>query len=190
MPLLDGAAIVALVAYLVSDGVAGVCVATSVAALVAGVVNGVRLCSWRGYRVVAAPSVLILHLGYLWLVVGLLLEAAVPVANGVADMAAIHTLTAGAIGTMLLAAIAHESMVHSGIRGHGDVTVLAAYGLVSIAIVLRIGALFVPGGFVDLIIASGAAWSLGFLSLLAGYARPATASPDARRPFGENRKAV
>jgi uncharacterized protein involved in response to NO len=189
MLMLDGLAITALVVYLISDGIAGMSPLTSAAALAAGGLNGARLLRWHGLRTITAPAVAILHLGYLWLVVGLLLEAAVPVTNGVADMAAIHALT-GAIGMMLLAAIAHESMVHSGSSAPAAKLVLAAYGLVSSAVVLRVAALFVPGGFVNLIIASGAAWSLGFLCLLASYAAPSFAFSSSRRSPDRQRKAV
>jgi uncharacterized protein involved in response to NO len=189
MPLLDGLAITALLVYLVVDGIAGVSPATSAAALVAGVLNGARLLRWQGFRTVTAPAVAVLHLGYLWLVVGLLLEAAVPITNGVADMAAIHALT-GAIGMMLLAAIAHESVVHSGGSALAEKAVFAAYGLVSIAVVLRVAALFVPGGFVNLIIASGAAWSLGFLCLVASYVAPSVAYSSGRRSPSRHRKAI
>ena len=190
MPMLDGLAIAALLVYLISDGITGVSHATSTAALVAGVLNAVRLVRWHGHRTLRTPAVAILHLGYLWLIVGLLLEAAVQVSNGVADMAAVHALTAGAIGTLLLAAIAHESMVHGGASARGQKAVLAAYGLVTIAVVLRIAALAIPGGFVDLIIASGAVWSLGFLCLLASYVRPIFAFSGSYRSLGENRKVV
>jgi uncharacterized protein involved in response to NO len=173
----------------VSDGIAGMGHATSVAALVAAVLNGARLLRWHGLRTVTAPAVAILHLGYLWLVVGLLLEAAVLVTNGVADMAAIHALT-GAIGVMLLAAMAHESVVHSGGSALAEKSVFAAYGLVSVAVVLRIAALFVPGGFVNLIIASGSAWSLGFLCLLASYVAPSLAFSSSRRSPARHRKAI
>jgi len=70
---------------------------------------------------------------------------------------------------MLLAAISHESLAHGR---HGTVAgpvMIAAYALVSLAVILRVAALFVPGGFVDLIIASGAVWALGFLCLLVTY---------------------
>jgi len=176
MPLIDRLAIAALLLYLLSDSTTGVSDFTSVAALAAAILNGVRLWFWRGYRVGGAPSLSILHLGYLWMVLGLAFEAAVPITNGVADMAAIHVLSAGAIGTMLLAAISHESLAHSR---HGTMAgpgMIAAYGLVSLAVVLRIAALFVPGGFVDLIIVSGAVWALGFLFLLATYLPPLIAS--------------
>ena len=190
MPMLDALAIAALLVYLISDCITGMSHATSTAALAAGALNAVRLVRWHGGRTLRTPAVAILHLGYLWLVIGLLLEAAVPVTNGVADMAAIHTLTTGAIGTLLLAAIAHESMVRSGASARGEKAVLTAYGLVTIAVVLRIAALVIPGAFVLLIIASGAIWSLGFLCLLASYFKPIFAFSGSHRSLGENRKVV
>jgi uncharacterized protein involved in response to NO len=176
MPVLDSLAVAGLLIYLIGDSVTGMSHSTSAAALAAGGLNAIRLCCWRGYRVLNAPSLLILHLGYLWMVIGLLLEAAVPLTDGVADMAAIHSLTAGAIGTMLLAAIAHESMIHRGGGPHAGPVVLAACGLVSVAAFLRVAALFVPGAFVTLVISSGAIWSLGFFCLAAGYVIPGVAA--------------
>lgn len=190
MPVLDGLAVAALLVYLISDSIAGMSPWTSTAALAASVFNAVRLFRWHGYRTIRTPAVAILHLGYLWLVIGLLLEAAVLVSNGVADMAAIHALTAGAIGTMLLAAIAHESRVHSGASARADKPVFAACGLVSIAVVLRIAALFVPGAFAELIIASGAIWSLGFLCLIASYVVSGPAFSGDRASTDGDRKAI
>lgn len=190
MPILDGLAIVGLLVYLISDGITGMSHSTSAAALAAGAFNAVRLLRWQGYRAVRTPAVAILHLGYLWLVVGLVLEAAVPVTNSVADMAAIHALTAGTIGTFLLVVIAHESMAHSAASVHAERPVFTAYGLVSIAVVLRIAALFIPGAFVNLIITSGAVWSLGFLCLLASYMLPNLRFSGSRRSPGKQRKAA
>ncbi|HTW51339.1 MAG TPA: NnrS family protein [Stellaceae bacterium] len=190
MPILDGLAIATVLVYLISDGLTGTSHATSTAALAAGVFNAVRLVRWHGYRSLRAPAVAILHLGYLWLVVGLLLEAAVPVTNGVADMAAIHALTAGAIGTLLLAAIAHESMVHGGSSARAERPVFAAYGLVSIAVIFRIAALFVPDAFVNLIIISGALWSLGFFCLLASYVMPSLAGSGGHRSRDQHRTSL
>lgn len=94
------------------------------------------------------------------------------------------------MGTLLLAAIAHESRVYSGASARADKPVFAAYGLVSIAVVLRIAALFVPGAFADLIIASGAIWSLGFLCLIASYVVPGLAFSGNRASTDRDRKAV
>src|SRR5690625_2119277 len=45
-------------------------------ALLAGLSNGVRLFLWSGWRAAREPLLWILHLGYLWIVVGLLLRSA------------------------------------------------------------------------------------------------------------------
>lgn len=172
MPLIDGLAIAALLLYALSDSIAGISYSTSAAALLAAILNGTRLWFWHGYRVRGAASVSILHLGYLWMVVGLAFEAAVPITNSVADMAAIHVLSAGAIGTTLVAAISHESLAHSRHGSMPGLMMIAAYGLVSFAVVFRIAALFIPGGFVELIIVSGAVWALGFVLLLGTYLPP------------------
>lgn len=169
IPLIDGLAIAAILLYLLSDSITGVSQSTSAAALAAAIINGVRLWFWGGYRVLRVPSLAILHLGYVWMVLGLALEAAVPITSGVADMAAIHVLAAGAIGTMLLAAISHESLAHSRHGSMAGPVMIAAYVLVSLAVLLRISALFIPGAFVHLIIISGAAWALGFLCAAATY---------------------
>jgi uncharacterized protein involved in response to NO len=168
-PLLDGLAVAAVLAYLVSDAIAGAAAVTGIAALVAAILNGSRLWLWRGYQALRSPSLLMLHIGYLWMVVGLLLEAVVPVAGGVADMAAIHVLTAGAIGTTLLAVMSRESTLHRGRGITAGPVELAAYGLVSLAALLRVAALFVPGAFIDLVIASGVVWAVGFGVMLIDY---------------------
>jgi uncharacterized protein involved in response to NO len=170
---LDVLSVGSLALYLASDAIAGIGILTSIVALGAAIVNGLRLWLWRGYRI-RSVDLTMFHLGYLWMVVGLLLEAAVPIAHGVADMAAIHVLSAGAVGTMLLAVISRESLLHGAHRLAATPTTMISYTLVSLAVVLRIAALFVPGAFVPLVIASGTIWAAGFLVLLVTYlpARP------------------
>ena len=84
-------------------------------------------------------------------------------------MAAIHVLTVGAIGMMLFALISCESGIHGGHGLTAGPVIITVYALVTLAAVLRVAALFVPGGFVDLIIASGAIWALGALAVCTTY---------------------
>jgi uncharacterized protein involved in response to NO len=165
-PLLETLAIVSVAAYLAVDAVAGMSTATSIVASAAAVVGGIRLWLWRGYRVTSAPSLMMLHVGYLWMVLGFLLEAVAPVMGGVADMAAIHVLTAGAIGTVLLTVMTRDSLIHRRLDLAGGRRIMTAYALVTLAAVLRVVALFVPGAFINVVIASGVVWALGFLVLL------------------------
>ncbi|HSG56895.1 MAG TPA: NnrS family protein, partial [Paracoccaceae bacterium] len=71
---LDRAATLALLGVLIAAlfDRNGVCVA--LLALLAGVLHLARLAGWRGWRTTADPLVWVLHLGYLWIPVGLLLR--------------------------------------------------------------------------------------------------------------------
>jgi len=169
VPLLDQLSVTVIGLYLISDAVAGSGISTSIAALLAGGLNGARLILWRGYFTVKAPEVAALHLGFLWMVLGLLLEATVPVMGGVADMAAVHALTVGAVGMTLFALISSESSIHGGHGLAAGPVTMTAYALVTLAAALRVAALFVPGAFVNLIISSGALWVLGALALSMTY---------------------
>jgi len=167
-PTLDRLAIAAMALYLASDAILGPGSATSTVALAAAVLNAARLWFWCGHHVLHSPIAWGLHLGYLWLIVGLLLEAAA-VFSGIADMAAIHVLSAGTIGTISVALIARAGLAHHGRAPVAGPVMAVAYGLVSLAAILRVAALFVPGAFTVLIIASGAVWTFGFAVFLAGY---------------------
>jgi uncharacterized protein involved in response to NO len=59
-----------------------------------------RLLRWRGGATAAEPLLLVLHLGYAWLVLGAGLLGAAMLDADLPQSAAIHALTAGAIGTM------------------------------------------------------------------------------------------
>jgi uncharacterized protein involved in response to NO len=167
-PALDRIVIAAMALYLVSDAILGRGAVTSAVALAAAVFNAVRLWFWCGHHVLHAPIAWGLHLGYIWLIVGLLLEAAA-VFSGIAHMAAIHVLSAGAIGTISVALIARAGLAHHGRSPVAGPVMAAAYGMVSLAAILRVAALFVPGAFFGLIIASGAVWTFAFAVFLAGY---------------------
>jgi len=168
-PPLDGLAILSLALYLLSDAMSGTSAATRWIALAAAVLNGARLMLWQGVHIRHAPMLWSLHLGYFWLVVGLLTEAAALVGGPVVHMAAVHVLTAGAIGTMVIAVVARAGVAHKGPLLAAHPAVIAAYALVSLAAILRIVALFVPDQFVDLVIASGIVWTLGFFVFLVAY---------------------
>ena len=57
---------------------------------------------------------MVLHPGYLWVVVGAALPGATMLTDAVPQAAAIHALTAGAIGTMVLAVMARVWLGHTG----------------------------------------------------------------------------
>lgn len=83
--------------------------------MLAGAAHLVRLARWRGWLTVTEPLLLVLHVGYLWLVVALLLMGLAALGVGPLDASAsLHALGAGAIGTMTMAVMARAILGHTG----------------------------------------------------------------------------
>ena len=142
------------------------------AALAAGLALGVRLARWHGAATLREPLVWVLHLGYGWLALGFLLLALDRFEPLLPPTAALHALTAGAIGTMTLAVMTRASLGHTGrplVAGRGTTTI---YGLVTLAAVLRLLAPLGGAQYLLLLLIAGAAWSTAFGSFVVLYARP------------------
>jgi uncharacterized protein involved in response to NO len=76
--------------------------------------------------------------------------------------AGIHSLTAGAIGTMTLAVMTRASLGHTGRAIETDVATATIYGLVTVGALLRVCAPFLSDGYATTLLAAGAAWSAAF----------------------------
>jgi uncharacterized protein involved in response to NO len=115
-----------------------------------------RLSRWRGGAAFAEPLLFVLHVGYAWLVLGAgllglaLLDADLP------QSAAIHALTVGAIGTMVLAVMTRATRGHTGRALSADWETVAIYILVNIAAIVRIA------------VAAGKMYTIPFLVVSAG----------------------
>ena len=101
---------------------------SGLALLAASIVHLARLLRWRGMWTAQEPILLVLHIGYLWLVVSLaLLGVSVLTPSYLAPSTALHALTAGAIGTMTLAVMTRASLGHTGREIKAGGATLAIY---------------------------------------------------------------
>ena len=132
------------------------------AAFAAGIAVALRLSRWRGLHTIREPLLLILHVGYGWLALGLLLLGL----NGLTEMlpatAALHALTVGAVGTMTLAVMTRASLGHTRRQLTAGPATRVIYALITVAAALRI---FSPlaGDRIYLVLwLAGAAWSGAF----------------------------
>ncbi len=144
--------------------------------LAAGVALAARLARWRGGGTWREPLVVVLHLGYGWLALGFLLLGASEFIGWLPPTAALHALTAGAIGTMTLAVMTRASLGHTGhalTAGRGTV---AIYALVTVAALLRLLAPLGGSAYLTLLCLAGLAWSGAFGLFVALYA-PALIRP-------------
>jgi uncharacterized protein involved in response to NO len=85
------------------------------------------------------------------------------------ESAAVHGLTAGAIGTMTLAVMTRATQGHTGRRLRADPGTTTVYVLVTTSAVARIAASVSVEGYDLLIWIAGAAWIAAFGSFLALY---------------------
>jgi uncharacterized protein involved in response to NO len=139
---------------------------------VAGIMLLVRLLRWRGYRALTEPIVLVLHLGYLWLALALLLLGLAGLAPSVLPTtSAIHALTAGAIGTMTLAIMTRATRGHTGRPIVADGATFAIYVLVTLGALLRVLAPVMGDLHAPLLVLGGVAWS-GAFALFAVFYGP------------------
>jgi uncharacterized protein involved in response to NO len=137
--------------------------------VLAGLLQLARLARWRGWRTWSDPLVLVLHTGYAWIAVGLLLLGMSVGGMPVPTTAAVHALTAGAIATMILAVMTRATLGHTGRKLHANAATSAAYLCVSLGAALRV---LTGLGAIDYrlgIETSGGFWAAGFVIFLLAY---------------------
>jgi uncharacterized protein involved in response to NO len=163
-----GGAAAAVVAAAVAQAHFSGTVGAGVVLLAAAAVHGLRLSRWHGAGTYANPILGVLHLGYGWLVVGLALLGLSSLWPGLPASAALHALTAGCIGTMVLAVMSRAALGHSGRPLEVSPAIVVAYGLVSLGTALRVVAPLTDA-VGALTIAGGVAWTAAWVLYVAVY---------------------
>ena len=149
--------------------------------LLGAALSFVRLAGWKGWSTIGEPLLVILHIGYLWMIVGGALLGAAGLVPAIPLSAAIHALTAGAIGTMILAVMTRVCRGHTGRRLTADKLAVVIYGSVNLAGVTRVAAALLPDLFVSLLEISAIFWIAAFL-LFAIWSAPIVWLPRPDRP--------
>jgi uncharacterized protein involved in response to NO len=129
----------------------------------------VRLARWKGWRTLADPLVLLLHIGYAWLPLGLLLLGASLIDPTQPASAALHALAAGAMGSMTLAVMTRATLGHTGRALRADLGTSAIFLLVTVGAGLRVAAVWLPFDYLLLIKLSGGLWAGAFLLFVLTY---------------------
>ncbi len=163
-PWLEGVVIVLMVLMLVVDlWGPGVKIAGAVAGL-AGLAQLLRLSGWNGWRTTKEPIVWILHAGYAWIPLGLLLKAGFLLVGFPWAAFWTHALSAGAAATMILAVMSRASLGHSG-RPLEVAPIMAwSYGLLLSAVLVRVfGVSVLPFAYSVTIQLAGGLWIIAWL---------------------------
>jgi uncharacterized protein involved in response to NO len=140
-------------------------------ALAAAALLAARAGGWRATATLREPIVWVLHAGHGWLMVGFALLAWAELVGGIAGTAALHALTAGAIGTMVLAVMTRASLGHTGRPLRASAPITAAYALVLLGALVRVfGPMVAPAGYVHAVLTGGVLWALGYALFVVVYA--------------------
>ena len=161
-PLTDGITVVATLATGVSVSLTPFGPVTGILALVAALSHAVRLARWRGLATTSEPLLFVLHVAYLWLPVGYALMALAAFGLVFPATAALHALTMGAIGNMILAVTSRVALAHTGRSLHAPQLIVISYAILNAAVVARVLGPLNSGLYVEMIDLSAFGWIVTF----------------------------
>ncbi|HEY3520151.1 MAG TPA: NnrS family protein [Rhodanobacteraceae bacterium] len=117
-----------------------------------------RLLGWRGWGTLREPMLWVLHLGYLWLAIGLALRGLGLIGTwNQPEIETLHGITVGALGTLSLGMMTRVSLGHSGREIRANAALIVVFVLPTIAAILRLA--IGPAGWTW----AACVWILAFL---------------------------
>ncbi len=136
-------------------------------AAVAAVLNALRMRRWGVQHTAGEPMLWVLHAGYAFLPIGLALRAVAELTSAVQASAALHALTVGCIGLLILGMMARVTLGHTGREIKASRVVTAAFVLLLAGTLFRtLGPMIGPRVSTSAIHSASGVWSLAFLLYL------------------------
>ena len=142
---------------------------TGILAFIAALVHGYRLSRWKGLATTSNPLLFVLHVAYLWLPLGYGLLGCSVFGWVFTPTAALHALTMGAIGSMVLAVTTRVGLGHTGRPLQAARLTVLAYWLLTLAVILRVFGPLSQNSYMLLIDLSATGWVLAFALFLWVY---------------------
>ena len=130
--------------------------------IVVGFVHFFRLLNWKSWTIISEPLLWILHLGYAWLVISLILFGLSMLWNAIPSTVSIHAFTTGAFTTMIIAVMTRASLGHTGNKLKASSGTTVIYVAISIAAILRTIEPLLYNNNIILINLAGIFWSIAF----------------------------
>ncbi|MBK7764940.1 MAG: NnrS family protein [Sulfuritalea sp.] len=157
---------------------------TGSSALACALLHGWRTTRWQGWRVADVPLLLVMHLGFVWLVLAFSLKAAAELTGIIPEAAWLHAFTVGSLGLMMLGLMTRVSLRHTGRPLVVPRAMLAAYVLVFLTAVLRLAAT-VHGLGIAAVALSAGLWAICFALYLSVFWK-VLVTPSAPRPHSQS----
>ncbi|MFD2204638.1 NnrS family protein [Kiloniella antarctica] len=123
----------------------------------------IRLIFWKGWLTLNDPLLWSMHLGYLWIPIGLLLKSYGLYEYGYFWEGALHALTTGAIATMVLVVMIRAGLGHSGSPLKSSFLLTCSLIAITLAALSRVVQSALEGPLsVPVLHSSGLLWTLAF----------------------------
>lgn len=131
--------------------------------LALALLHGIKMAAWRPHITLIDPILWILPLSYLWLPISLTLRAASLLDAPFDQYLGLHAMTAGAMGSMMLAMMTRSSLGHTGRKITAGWAETGMFVLISTGAAIRIfGPLALPDYYLLEIGLSGLFWMAAF----------------------------
>ncbi len=135
---------------------------TGILAILAFLVHGFRLFHWRGWACRSNPLLFILHVAYAWIPIGYLLMGLAIFGWLFSPAVALHALTMGAIGGMILAVTTRVSLGHTGRLLQAARLTVIAYWVFMLAVCLRVFGPAIGLNYLLIMELAASGWMLAF----------------------------
>ncbi|KHK89030.1 hypothetical protein LK12_22690 [Novosphingobium malaysiense] len=138
--------------------------------VIAGTLQFVRLARWSGLKAFREPLVLILHVSFLWLPLGLMLTGSSLFLPYIPFSASLHLLSAGAMASMTLAVMTRATLGHTGHALRANRSTQAIFVLMTLGALARFAAPMMPFDYMLGLLVAGVLWAGAFLLFVIAYA--------------------
>jgi uncharacterized protein involved in response to NO len=157
--------------------------AAALTALVAALLLAARQARWQPWRTLGDPILWVLHAGHAWLAVGFACRGMAGLSDAFPASTSLHALSAGAIGTSIIAVMSRVALGHAGRPLVAPRPVVLAYALVILGALIRVfGPLVLPDDYAQSVALGGLSWGIGFAVFTVVYAPILTAPREDGRP--------
>lgn len=169
MQIFDVIALLSLVIFTFSFLIFGNVLETAITAVIAAFINLIRLLRWKFWAVLSEPIMWVLHLGYLWLIIGLAMIGLSYAWEGVSSSVAMHSFTVGGFGTFIFAMMTRATLGHSGREIKASMLTTMIYFFITASAILRISSSLIDG-YSDLALkGAGLCWIFAFILFCIEY---------------------
>ncbi|KXF76098.1 short-chain dehydrogenase [Paramesorhizobium deserti] len=181
-PMLSRVAVIAVLGA-ICPGTKEYQLARGVLLILASALLFARMTAWRSVKTVRYPALFMMHVAFMWTPAGLLLLGLASIfPENLPASTTLHTLTMGAMGTMILTFMMRAAMIRRGDRLLVSRVMAGAFVLVCLSAVIRISANWLPDTAVDPVTLAAVCWMMGWALFLRAYL-PALSGPVQRPVF-------